>query len=672
MKRLICAMSLAAALAAPTASFAGFFGPDVPEGGTALTPAGDDSMVFVKDGFVFDAGYKHFFYDSKTHLAVFSPAYDTDNRRSKQKLKQAKRSGNTTARTALIKDEQLRSILDSMAADPKAWEAYFKNQSCEDDTKLRAGLKMKKGEKANLIAKNCSALQQQVAAALAGIDGAEQQDISSGGERWKAVAALGLVPEVSIPFKYEQATDALKKASDPATTAKIERIMKDMPPEDEIITVIEAKSVKTVTTTTPRHKTIGGNVTGGKTTSHEETVVERSPSILTNEVFENKQLQAILGNVAFTDDVFVAHLKDFDYGLTNPDWNPEYATQSVEVAIPGNGAMLHQGVVPRAAYAWMRGFTHSAGLFLPEANTVAGPGDEGRFIAFPFIADTLTLEQYKTGWTTWHAMVQGMSNDEIRKLVLFSDVVRGADLNSPIHSTVNARGVANDQAATSPAKAKKANTADAARSMFGAPKAPAGEESGIEGAAATEDEGNAAPTRRKKARRTAAGEGSRANSIAAQRARHDEQRTYAGVMAFAVTHSVAPQWLPAVNLPTYWDCANLVFNHSNGANPGLTAGEWYGLTLSAGGPAVNENPAFQEFTKSLFAGDAAAAKAVVTKNVSDAALANTVKAAKAALKNPELDDQVKPKVAQAIAVNPMGIYKHLGEVLTGIFNPGGN
>jgi len=669
MKKSILTLIAVIALAVPGGAMAGFFGgPDVPEGGTALTPGGEQSTVFVKDGFVFDSAYKHFIYDSNSHLALFSPAYDTDTRTSRRKLKAQQQAGKAVATTVLLKSGSIqRSFLDSMAADPKTWASYFKDQSCGDEQKLRATVETKQAKRTNLVAQNCTSLMQEANSALANIDSADHQVISGGStERWKTVETLGLVPEVSIPWKYEGALSALQKANDPAVIAKIQRIMKDVPAEDEIVPLIV--ETKTITTQGAGHKTIGGNYVQGRTTTHEEK--SYSASILTNPVFENKQLQAVLGNVGFTDDTFISHLKDFDYGLTNPDFAPDYTTGTAEVWIGGDRATLHKGYVPRGVYAWHRGFTASDHFFLPEANVVPGPGGEGRYITFPFFQDGITLEQYKTAWVTWHSMIQGMDNSEILKLVLFADVVRGAESNSSIHSAVNGKGELMDPADWGKfnVKAKgKTSSKNAAASMFGAPAAEAAEVP-----EATDGEtAYVAPARRKKAKQQNQNDVPGYRSAAQQDAERLSSETYPGMMSYIVTHSIAPQFLRAVNLPTEWDVANPVYNNSNGANPGITAGEWFGLVLSAGGPAVNDKPAFQEFTKSLFAGDASAAKAVVNKSVSAKAVATQVEASKAALVQPELADQVKPKIAQAIAVNPMGIYKHLGEVLTGIFNPSG-
>ena len=335
-------------------------------------------------------------------------------------------------------------------------------------------------------------------------------------------------------------------------------------------------------------------------------------------MFEQKPVLALLGNLAFTDDVLVKHLKDFDYGLTNPSFNPGHADANVDTYTNGGDVI---GSEPRAIYAWAAAFNMY--FRLPEDNMVTGPGGVGRYITFPFFQE-LSVDQYKTGWISWHKMLQGDSVDDIRKLILFADVVRGAAPNSPIidtRKTQSARDVAANAEGTGYAKKKRRFPADDAKAVARA--------------------------------------------------------TWPGMMSLFVGQSIAPPDLRAVNLPTLWDVSvkdpRDPYSTISGSmgNPGLTAGEWFGAVLSSGGATVNDNKDFQAFTTAIFNGNVAAAKAVVNQAVSNKALVAQVQASKAELQNADLPDDLKPRLAQAIAVNPMGIYRHLGEAVTRIFPGGG-
>jgi len=617
MKKCLWMMIVTMMFLAPQASSAGFFGPDLPEGTVEMQAGGgDQSKVYVNGSFVFNLD--HFVYDSGSHIAIFDPKIAGVVPGKKTKIQKKQETGKKGL-AVIVEDEQTRSMLDSMAKDPATWKKYFEDESCDLEKALRPQVQLKKDLRPNQIIQNCSALKNQINFALANIDSSEHTVIGGGSERRKILEEKGLLPTVSLPFDYKNAVAAIQKVQDPLVIARIKAIFRDFPPDDQVIATVE--KVEVVETRTPVHKTIGGQITGGKLVKTERKWSE--PALSTNDVFKEKSVAALLGNLAYTDDVFVNHLKNFDFGLTNPDLDPDYVTGDAGGFLGNETITFSQwNHLSRGMYAWHRGMTFADHLWLPEENIVAGPGGLGRFISFPFYQDPLTPEQYKTAWVTWHSMVQADSVDDIRKLVLFGDVVRGVELNSPIHSAVTFKG--------KPLTEAKKSTAN---SMFGVVS-------------------------------------KREEQTAAQKEQNTANVTWPGMMSYIMQHSIAPKNLRSVNLPVMWDVSNDKDRDPNGCNPGLTAGEWYGLVLSAGGAAVNDNKNFQEFTKALFRGDAPAAKGVVDRTVSSETLAKLVQASKANLQKADLPDDLKPKLGQAIGANPMAIYKHLEEVVTAIYNPG--
>lgn len=142
-----------------------------------------------------------------------------------------------------------------------------------------------------------------------------------------------------------------------------------------------------------------------------------------------------------------------------------------------------------------------------------------------------------------------------------------------------------------------------------------------------------------------------------------DRTEYPSLMSWFAADAVAPWNMRSINMPSEWDVANPLTKYTDGSQPGLTVGRWYAAVLAAGGEGVNSNPDFQSFTKALFAGDAATAKAIVNRAVSDAALTKVQAETRARVAKLNFDDKTKVGLVEAIQINPTAIYRHLGEVL---------
>jgi hypothetical protein len=428
MKRYLW-MMIATLLAVPGGAYAGFFGPSAPEGSVELKMS-DDVGIYVKDGFVFPS-VPWFVYDSNSHLAAFAAGAGPVGRAQANSRNHIKRA-NEYGQVAIIKDEEIRGIFDSMAAKPQLWAKYLEggDDSCTNEKALLAELKFKAKVKGNLIAASCTGLKTKVDAVLGGLDASEKQIISGGDtERGKIIADHGLLPAIGTPFKAEHGIAAIKQANKPETVASIAALLADLPPEGEIIPLIERKEMVATGETRRIPPTTLGS---GRTVAVEKEQTWKESSILPHDVFKTPEAQAFLGNLAYTEsgDFIVDQLRNFDYPLSNPAFNPNFAAESRLSWLTGPKVMMVKSYVPRPMYAWSIFKNNQQGLSTEEANWISGQEGVGRFLSFPFLSD-VGLPEYKTAWITWHKMLQKdqMSADELRKLVLLADLVSGGKMN---------------------------------------------------------------------------------------------------------------------------------------------------------------------------------------------------------------------------------------------------
>jgi len=665
MKKSILMMMATAMLLAPGGAHAGFFGgQEAPEGSIELRFT-DAAKIYVKDGFVFTLN--SFVYDSDSHLAALA-AGATPQERARKNSKKVRQSGGVPQGTiAIIKDEGIRSIFDSMAKQPNVWVSYLAGgeNTCAEEKTLLDGLKFKSKLPANHIATTCSALRSRVDQVLGGLDSSEKQLISGGDTtRGKIISDHGLLPIIKAPFDASEAVAAIKEANKPSTLEAIGRLFVDLPPEEEIIPLID---VKEMVLTGETKKVRPGAMTFGRTVQVEREETHREPAILPHDIYKKFEVKMFLGDLAYTDggDFLIDQLRNFDYALGNPSFTPGFDTDSRQVWLSGKTNFMVKSYVPRAMYAFSVAKNNNDGLNLSDSNWTYGQEDVGRFMAFPFMPEA-GLAEYKTAWTTWHALLRkdgGLTKDEIRKLVLFGDVVRGGAMNEPFTVATTRTGKKAAAVASNPFGASAPKAVEKAANPFGA---------------VTEEATDDAPVKRKTRRASARVEAAQAEKDAriaareAKKAEREEEDAFPSFMGYYAKKAIAPVNMRALNLPSEWDVASPQTNDPDTSNPGLTVGRWYQTVLAAAGEKANANADFVSFTKALFAGDKATCKTIINKTVSDANLAAVVKKAQTNLAKADLPDTAKLGIGQSLANNKTGVYKSLSAAITAIYNPGAN
>ena len=373
----------------------------------------DKVKVRVKDGYVLADNLT---FDSRTRLAVGGPTFYT------------------------IKSGSMKSLFGSFASRVSDWQRYVETHDCSLEAALAtdSGIQIR----SNLLSTSCTAL---------GIEAAEQvnkiadqvtprpamtlrkamkekpedlyghltQDIGvqlvdTKSARGRAINEYAGLPSVD-PTRPDTAIAALGKLrTDPAIVETIQAIIALIPPEKELIPLVEKEKSEPVEW---RRQNVGGLAMQSVPTKWRKYTYSE-PALQRNKLFNDDAVRNWLGWEAFLDDTLILQLKHFDFPLSAPRFGADYLTGEGMTTIVRKGGHVSLETIPRA----MMAFLIPPFMNIAPENQIQGPGGE-RYIGFPEI--TPSRERYQTAWATWHKLVQGMTPDEIRKLVIFSKLQRG-------------------------------------------------------------------------------------------------------------------------------------------------------------------------------------------------------------------------------------------------------